>query len=76
MSISASGTLRVFVTDNSDLNADLGLDDPVHLRFKGLDLIMALHTEAQRRCLTWTKGDQRGIQISVFPLKIFGLEPE
>lgn len=59
-----------------DLDIDLGLDDPVCLRFEGLDLVMAFHTEPQCRCLARAERDQRGVQIPVFSLKILGLEPE
>lgn len=62
--------------DNYDLDADLGLDDPVCLRFEGLNLVMALHTEPQCRSLARAERDQRGVQIPVFSLKILGLEPE
>lgn len=66
----------VLVTGNHDLDSDLGLDDPVGLRFKGLDLVMTLHAEAQRRRLAWAEGDQRGVQVPVFSLEIFCLESE
>lgn len=59
---------------NYDLDADLGLDDEVCLRFEGLDLVMALHTEPQRRSLAWAERNQRGVQIPIFSLKILGLE--
>lgn len=36
---------------------------------------MAFHTEAQGGRLAGPKGDQRGIQVAVFPLEIFGLKP-
>lgn len=61
---------------NYVLEAGLGLDDPVRLRFEGLDLVMALYAEPQRRSLTRAERDQRGVQIPVFSLKILGLESE
>lgn len=61
---------------NYALDADLGLDDPVCLRFEGLDLVMALHAEPQSRSLTRAERDQGGVQIPVFSLKILGLESE
>lgn len=36
---------------------------------------MPLHTEAQRRSLARPKGDERAVQIAVFPLEVLGLEP-
>lgn len=74
--ISATLTLHVLVTGDYDLDSDLGLDNPVCLRFEGLDLVMSLHTEAQRWGLAWAERDQRGVQIPVFSLKVLGLESE
>lgn len=50
-------SLCAFVTGNYNLDADLGLDDPVRLRFKGLDLVMPFHTEPQCRGLAWAERD-------------------
>lgn len=57
------------------LGADLGLDDPVHLRLERLDLVMALHTEAQSWCLARAERDEGGVQIPIFTLEVLGLEP-
>lgn len=57
LSISASLSQCVFNINNYDLDSDLGLDDPVCLRFEGLDLVMTLHTETQCRGLAWAERD-------------------
>jgi len=56
--------------------AYLGLQDPVRLRFEGLDLVVALHTEAQRRGLARAERDQGRVQVAVLTLEVLGLEPE
>lgn len=53
----------------------LCLEDPVSLWFKRLDLIVTLYTEAECWGLARSKRDQGRIQVAIFALKIFRLEP-
>lgn len=49
--------------------ADLCADDPVRLRFEGLNLVVPIHAEAKGGGLARAIGNQSAVQVSIFTLQ-------